>query len=321
MEYLLSIDPKLRFVPVVMDLFFEVHFFLKISELYDDGYTTCFENKGRDLLVKLFCVDPSGQMREALKRARSSVFFSATLAPLEYFSQILGCSESIQKRVLPSPFPSENLRLLVMNSISTFYRDRGKTVESLVQAIGSLVSAKKGNYLVFFPSYKYMDLVFPLYAQTFLDHRLLLQTPGMKEQDREYFLQNFSEEENGILVGFVVMGGIFGEGIDLVGDCLSGAVIVGVGLPGLSPERDLIRIHFSEQDQDGFNFAYLFPGINRVFQAAGRVIRTEEDRGAILLIDRRYSRETYRSLLLDHWEVRFVQEKDQVERDLEEFWD
>jgi DNA excision repair protein ERCC-2 len=288
--------------------------------MYDDNYVTCLEQKGKDLLVKLFCVDPSEHLSTALERANSAVLFSATITPMSYFAKMLGCREDVQKRILPSPFPQENLCLLVSQSVSTLYRRRTQTKNDLARTIGSLVSAKKGNYLVFFPSYAYLDMVVPLYEQLFPHHAMLVQTQRMSEDERLLFLEHFSVENNSTLVGFVVMGGIFGEGIDLMGDRLSGAVVVGVGLPGLSLERELIRLHFEEKQMPGFNYSYLYPGMNRVFQAAGRVIRSEEDRGAILLVDTRYCLPQYNSLFPSDWQVRFVRNEKQMGHILNEFW-
>jgi DNA excision repair protein ERCC-2 len=239
---------------------------------------------------------------------------------MSYFAQMLGCREDVQKRILPSPFPSENLCVLASRCVSTLYRHRSQTKNDLAKTIGSLVSAKKGNYLVFFPSYAYLDMVFPLYERLFPHHTLLVQTQGMSEDERLLFLEHFSHENSNTLVGFVVMGGIFGEGIDLVGDRLSGAAVVGVGLPGISLERELIRVHFEDKQMPGFNYSYLYPGMNRVCQAAGRVIRSEEDRGAILLIDTRYALAQYNSLFPPDWQVRFVRDEKQMEHILEKFW-
>jgi DNA excision repair protein ERCC-2 len=186
--------------------------------------------------------------------------------------------------------------------------------------IGSLVEAKKGNYMVYFPSYEYLRMVHPLYKRAFPGHKVLVQTHEMREADRENFLRYFSDENDHTLVGFVVMGGIFGEGIDLVGDRLSGAVIVGVGLPGISLEREMIRYHYEENQMAGFDYAYRFPGLIRVFQAAGRVIRTEKDRGTILLIDTRYSLPLYKDLFPREWQVQQTQNHRQIGQILEEFW-
>jgi DNA excision repair protein ERCC-2 len=320
LERKVTANPQSPLNHFLLEHYFEVNWFCKVADMYDENYVTCLEQKGKDLVVKLFCVDPSAHLSTALERANSAVLFSATITPMSYFAQMLGCREDVQKRILPSPFPQENLCLLVSKSVSTLYRHRTQTKVDLAKTIGSLVSAKKGNYLVFFPSYAYMDMVFPLYEQLFPHHAMLIQTQGMSEDERLHFLEHFAFENNSTLVGFVVMGGIFGEGIDLMGDRLSGAVVVGVGLPGLSLERELIRLHFEEKQMPGFNYSYLYPGMNRVFQAAGRVIRSEEDRGAILLVDTRYSLPQYVSLFPSDWQVRFVQNEEKMGHVLEKFW-
>jgi DNA excision repair protein ERCC-2 len=304
----------------ILDIYFEINWFLRVSDLYDENYSTCYETGERDLRIKLFCKDPADHLKVTMDRARAVVLFSATMSPMSYFAQVLGCREDVTQCTLPSPFPSENRCLMVAPFISTYYRSRFQTKEMLVQTVGTMISAKRGNYMVFFPSYEYLRMVLPLYQRTFTEHDILIQTPGMGEKERIAFLNNFSHENSRTLVGFVVMGGIFGEGIDLAGDRLSGAVIVGVGLPGISLERELIRQHFEDDDVPGFNYAYLYPGLNRVFQAAGRVIRSEYDRGAILLIDMRYSRPQYSSLLPEDWEVQPVASAEAIQDSLDRFW-
>jgi DNA excision repair protein ERCC-2 len=304
----------------MLDHYFSVSWFLKVSELYDNNYATCLEKTYRSFSTKLYCIDPSDQLHETFERANSSILFSATITPMPYFAKIFGLHESVEKRILPSPFPQENLRVLVSDSVSTLYRHRSQTKEALVQTIGALVEAKNGNYMVYFPSYEYLRMVHPLYKTAFPHHNILVQTHEMREDERVSFLKNFSEENNHTLLGFVVMGGIFGEGIDLVGDRLSGAVIVGVGLPGISLEREMIRHHFAENQMSGFDYAYRYPGLIRVFQAAGRVIRTETDRGSILLIDPRYSHPQYNELFPQEWQVHPVQNHGQIRKILTEFW-
>jgi DNA excision repair protein ERCC-2 len=321
LERWLTSHPGSPLTQEILDHYFNVSWFLKVSDFYDKNYATCFEQTHRNFSVKLYCVDPSDQLREAFERANSIVLFSATITPMSYFAQVLGLQHSVEKRILPSPFPQENLRILVSDSVSTLYRHRSQTKQALVQTIGTLVEAKKGNYMVYFPSYEYLRMIHPLYETAFPHHKILMQTHDMREDERVNFLRNFSEENSHTLVGFVVMGGIFGEGIDLVGDRLSGAAIVGVGLPGISLERDMIRQHFSENQMSGFDYAYRYPGLIRVFQAAGRVIRTENDRGTLLLIDPRYSHPQYNELFPQEWQVHPVQNHDQIRQVLSEFWE
>ncbi|MCP4371286.1 MAG: ATP-dependent DNA helicase [Deltaproteobacteria bacterium] len=319
-ERWLSRNIKTPFREELLDLFFTLSGFIRVAEHYDDSYVTCFEKINKDVKLKLFCIDPSTQLSNALNRCRAAVFFSATMTPMDYFKKILGCDASATGLILPSPFPGENLRSLVYDRISTFYRDRDKTKEQMSQTISTLVSQKTGNYLIFFPSYEYMMMVFEAFQSACPDCEVVIQSPGMSENQREEFLSRFSKENHQTLIGFAVMGGIFSEGIDLVGERLSGAVVVGVGLPGISIEKELIRNYFAEHHNAGFEYAYQYPGINRVLQAAGRVIRTETDRGVVLLIDQRYGTHQYRSHLPGEWDPVKVQNRKQLTQALQKFW-
>lgn len=303
----------------LLDLYFDAARFARVAEQYDDSYSTCYEAADKDLRVKLFCMDPSAQLRQALERCKTSVFFSATMTPSGYFRKIFGCEDSAKELILPSPFPRENFRVLVSDRISTLYRQRDKTKHEVSRALAKFVRQKKGNYLLFFPSYEYMRMIYSMFQLGDAGGETLVQTPAMTEDERDRFVERFKTENHETLVGFAVMGGVFGEGIDLVGDRLTGAAIVGVGLPGISPERELIRKYF-DQWRAGFEYAYLYPGINRVLQAAGRVIRSETDRGAVLLIDERFSRPRYRSLLPPEWVPTRLQSDEQLNEALKDFW-
>lgn len=303
-----------------LDLYFAVSGFIRIAEEYDDRYITCYEPDRNDLRLRLYCLDPSKSIQAALKRGDSAVFFSATLSPPEYFRKLFGCDETAGSISLASPFPKENLCLMVSDNISTTYRHREYTVEQVCRVIKAAISGKKGNYLVFFPSYRYMEMVCELFASEAEGIDIMVQRPGMTEQERMDFLEVFSEDRDKTLAAFSVMGGIFGEAIDLVGDRLTGAVIVGVGLPGISPERELIRDYFNEACGRGFEYAYMYPGLSRVFQAAGRVIRTEHDRGIVFLIDERFTSGRYQRLFPpDRRPVR-VNRPDRIAEELKLFW-
>ncbi len=304
----------------LLEHYFESLWFLRVADLFDDSYSVCYEILERDLSIKLFCMDPAQHLKDAFTRAGSAVLYSATLSPLPYFSRILGLGEDAAQCTLSSPFPAENLCVLTSLGVSTYYRHREITRDALVQNIGAVTASKPGNYLVFFPSYRYMRLVEPYYAEAFPRHELLVQANNMSEQERSDFLARFSQQNDRTLVGLVVLGGIFGEGIDLTGDRLSGAVIVGVGLPGISLERELIREHFDRDTAEGFAFAYQYPGLIRVCQAAGRVIRSEDDRGVVILIDPRYARPEYLELLPSYWEVEAVCSAAAIGRRLHVFW-
>jgi DNA excision repair protein ERCC-2 len=316
----LSLNIKAPFREELLDLFFAVSGFMRVAEKYDESYATCYEKLKKDLKLKLFCIDPSIQLGNALKRCRAAIFFSATMTPMAYFKKILGCNEDAAALTIPSPFPGENLTLFVSDRISTFYRDRERTRLQVSQAICTLTNQKKGNYLIFFPSYEYMMMVLESFKSHCPDSEIMLQTPGMSESERDEFLTRYKHPSHTSLVGFAVMGGIFGEGIDLVGERLSGVVVVGVGLPGISLEKELIKDYFTHTHNAGFEYAYQYPGINRVFQAAGRVIRTENDRGVVLLVDQRYATHRYRSLLPVEWEPIKVRDQEQFAEDLQRFW-
>jgi DNA excision repair protein ERCC-2 len=319
-ERWLSRNIKTPFREELLDLFFAISGFMRVAEQYDDSYVTCFEKIKKDLKLKLFCIDPSIQLSNALNRCKAAVFFSATMTPMDYFKKILGCHAEATGLILPSPFPADNLKLFVYDTISTLYRQRDNTKHQVAQAISSLVGQKTGNYLIFFPSYDYLMLVLEVLQSDSPNCEFIIQTPGMSELEREEFLNRFEMENHQSLVGFAVMGGIFGEGIDLVGERLSAAVVVGVGLPGISLEKELIREYFAGTHHAGFEYAYQYPGINRVLQAAGRVIRTEADRGVVLLIDQRYGTYRYRSLLPTEWKPIKIKSQSQFTEDLQKFW-
>lgn len=303
----------------LLERYFETGSFLRVAEQFDESYAACYEAQAPDMRLKLFCIDPSRQIGAALARCRSAVFFSATLTPLDYFQTMLA-SESAQTLSLPSPFPSENLAVFVADRLSTFYRHRDRTKFEVSRILSRLVQTRAGNYLLFFPSYQYLRLVLEAFQTACPDLDVIVQQPGMGERQRESFLERFETDNPRTLVGFAVMGGIFGEGIDLVGTRLSGAAVVGVGLPAVGLERELIRSYFAERLEQGFEYAYLYPGLNRVLQAAGRVIRSETDRGVVLLIDQRYGSEHYRTLLPETWQPQPIRDPEDFAGGLLRFW-
>ncbi|MFW5813705.1 MAG: ATP-dependent DNA helicase [Fibrobacterota bacterium] len=304
----------------LLELYFDTLSFLRIEEEYDERYVTTFTKQDKSLAVKLFCLDPSFLLRKALKRAKATVFFSATLSPPGYFRDILGGNDEAKLIRIGSPFPPENLKVLVGSTISTYYKDRSTTAPQIAVMISESVKRKKGNYLVFFPSYAYLEMVKEHLSTISPELQLLIQTKEMDENARKAFLDAFNEENSETLVGMAVMGGVFGEGIDLVGNKLVGAVVVGVGLPQISDERELIRDYFQKTREAGFDFAYVYPGMNKVLQAAGRVIRTEQDRGILVLIDKRFTHHPYRNLLPPEWEISYLGKNSSVNEPLERFW-
>ena len=311
---------KAPFREELLDLYFSANAFVRVAERYDSSYAACYRIYGNDMTVRLFCIDPAKQLAEGIARSDSAVFFSATLTPEHYFKSLFGLGDNDRFITLPSPFPAENLLSITDNRISTLYRHRRHTREHVALAAGSLISARRGNYLVFFPSYEYMLMVHESFHEHFPDIECLCQKKGMSEQKRLDFIDCFSHDNTKTLAGFAVMGGVFSEGIDLIGDRLTAAIIVGVGMPKLSLERNLIKDYYERERGDGFPFAYVYPGIIKVLQAAGRVIRSEHDRGIICLIDRRFGEYRYKQLLPEDWRIETPSSPENITSMAREFW-
>ena len=305
---------------VLSDLYFDVRRFLRTAELFCRTHSVIERAVGKDMEVKIYCRDPSPLLNIFLKKSLATIFFSATLTPFPYFTRLLTGDEEQNTLGLPSPFPAENLCLVVTHGISTRYKDRSSSYEPILQVLSSVIAAKAGNYLAFFPSYQYLKEVAGRFRDQFPEIETLVQESGMAEREREAFLAAFDGDRKETLVGFAVMGGIFGEGVDLVGKRLIGVLVVSVGLPGICLERDLIRDHFNESQEPGFAFAYQYPGMNRVLQTAGRVIRSETDRGLVCLIDQRFAEPRYLQSLPPEWRPFFAANSQQLEDRLREFW-
>jgi DNA excision repair protein ERCC-2 len=318
-EVWLAQNQPAEFREALLELYFQLHSFRRTADGYDERYVTIIETRD-GVRVRLFCLDPSYLLRQALDRGKAAVFFSATLAPIDYYRSLISNSSEDPLLQLSSPFAPENFAVLVQDRIRTHFKARGESLTEVAQAIGNLVQGRLGNYLVYFPSYQYLSEVQAQFQIHFPTVRLLAQRPAMSEAEREAFLGNFAVEHGETLAGFAVMGGIFGEGIDLVGDRLIGAVVVGVGLPQLCVERDLICQYFQERSGCGFDFAYTFPGMNRVLQSSGRVIRSENDRGVVLLIDSRFAESRYRRLFPEWWHPRFVRTAGEIREAAHSFW-
>ena len=326
-SFLDTVEPSLPRAPapyrdLLFERYFETRAFTRVAELYDEHYITYAEKRGRDLSLRLFCRDPSTRIAAALKRGMVAVFFSATLTPLEYFRQVLGGDPDDRVLELESPFPAENLEVLVANGIETTFSKRATTYVEVMEAIASVTDRAVGNYMIYFPSFKYMDAVVERFVAAHPTTRIEVQRPYMSEAQRAAFLNLFTETSRHTLVGFAVMGGIFSEGIDLVGERLVGAVIVGVGLPQICLERDLVRHYYDDAERPGFEFAYTYPGMNRVLQAVGRVIRSGNDRGIVLLIDRRFNQARYQRLFPSHWRgANMVCNAEQIRVLVDRFWE
>jgi Rad3-related DNA helicase len=294
--------------------------YLTVADYYDDRFLTFVEVEGDARRVRLICLDPSRILDALLARARASVLFSATLTPLDYFSDILGGGKNAVRVSLPSPFDPNNLCLVTVPSISTRYEDRDGSHRKIAAMIAATVSGKRGNYIVYFPSYQYMEAVLRIFSERYPKVCTVVQTRSMSAVAREKFLDSFLDDGR-LRVGFCVLGGSFSEGVDLPGGRLIGTVIVGTGLPAISNERNILRDHYENTRERGYDYAYTYPGMNRVLQAAGRVIRREDDRGVIVLIDDRYAEDRCKMLFPDHWQgEQYARNPNELAEIVTEFW-
>lgn len=285
---------------LLLDTYFSCQSFVRIASFYDERYITYIECEKSEVHLKLFCLDPSHLLHQTGKGYCSKIYFSATLTPLHYYRDMLGGGEEDYAIAIPSPFSKERLEVFIQ-PLSTRYRDRERTKHSIADTLQKAIQKRPGNYLIFFPSYQYLKDVYELFISQNPDIRTIVQNTGMSEEEREVFLNSFQAESGEKLIGFAVMGGIFSEGIDLKGDRLNGVVVIGVGLPQLCLERNIIKEYFDGIGKNGYDYAYVFPGINKVLQAGGRLIRSEEDSGTIVLVDDRFLQQKYQRLLPEEW--------------------
>ena len=305
----------------VMEFYFSVWNFLGICDRLDDNYViyTEFSEEGH-FWLHLYCVRPAENLRQCLDCGTATIFFSATLLPVNYYKDLLTGNLEDYAVYAKSPFDPANRLLLVGTDVSSRYSRRGAVeYERMARYIYETVTVKTGNYLVFAPSYQVMEQVADR-CLAYEDMECIRQESGMTEEEREAFLKEFEKERNHSLVGFCVMGGIFSEGIDLTEDRLIGALIIGTGLPQVCREREIVKEYFDKKGMDGFAYAYQYPGMNKVLQAAGRVIRTEADRGMILLMDDRFATISYQRLFPREWEQHAYCQVDSLAGQLQEFW-
>ncbi len=283
----------------LLEFYLEVNRFSKILEFYNDHFICYYEIHDDDLILHVSCLDASSFLYSSLRRLRGSVLFSATLSPIEYYVDMLGGKKEDAQLILPSPFPVDNLKIIIAPKVSIRYKNRDASYQQVADYIKAFVKNKVGNYFIFLPSYEYLTNLMPFIDMEDVD--VYEQDRGMSDEDKEAFLTNFKPHPERTTLGFVIVGGAFGEGIDLVSDRLIGAVIVGIGMPKINFVSDQIMKYYDSKEQSGYNYAYLNPGMNKVMQALGRVIRSETDRGAVLLIDERYLTNDYRDLFKSEW--------------------
>lgn len=309
----------------VLEFYMELRHFLNMYDRLDDHYViySQHEEDGR-FMLKLYCVDPSVNLQECLNKGRSTVFFSATLLPIQYYKGLLSTREDNYAVYARTVFAREQSLILVANDVSSKYTRRNQgEFQRIAGYIRRMVQARTGNYMVFFPSYRLLQQVLEACMEEEIQElaEVLVQKPGMEEREREEFLEAFSVERTGSLVGFCVMGGIFSEGIDLKNEQLIGAAIVGTGLPQISNEREILKKYYDTKGGGGFDYAFRYPGMNKVMQSAGRVIRTAADRGVILLLDERFLQGNYRRLFPREWENFQMCRLETAEGQLKAFWD
>lgn len=305
----------------MLGFYFDVRRFSAVLDCLDDKYRiyTDYDKEGK-FRIKLQCMDPSAQLKDVMEKGRAAVLFSATLLPIRYYKEQLTGEREDEAVYAQSSFLPEQRKILIAKDVTSKYTRRGaEEYQRIAEYIQCFVRAREGNYMVFFPSYSFMDqVVARLEPDT--GQCILVQNSDMREKEKEEFLEAFDRQTGESVIGCCVMGGIFSEGIDLKEDRLIGAVIVGTGLPMVCHERELFRQYYDEQKGKGFDYAYLFPGVNKVFQAGGRVIRTAEDKGAILLLDERFLQRQYRDLFPREWFPCDVVNRQEMEQVLRDFW-
>ena len=307
----------------VVDFYFSVRTFINIAELVDEHYVIYSEiqDDGR-FMLKLFCVDPSENLQKCMNRAKATIYFSATLLPINYYKRLLSTKEDNYAVYAQSSFSSEQCQILMAKDVSTKYTRRTENEYiKIAEYIYQMCISRKGNYMAFFPSYQFMEKVYEAFEQIEDGNtKILVQKSGMSEGEREEFLLAFQEERDETLLAFCIMGGIFGEGIDLKNEQLIGVAVVGTGLPQVNYEREILKNYYDDRGENGFDYSFRFPGMNKVLQAAGRVIRTTEDRGVILLLDERFLQVDYQSLYPREWTNRKICDKKELLDYLCTFW-
>jgi len=329
MELFLGEDHPKEVREKVVDLYFEARQFVGAFEVMDERYITYMQRLSKkELMVKIFCVDPSGDLCKRLEWGKSSIFFSATLLPINYYKALLSVTaKEDYDFYVDSPFDISNRLLFIATDVTSKYTRRNENeYVRISEYIRKIVRGKNGNYLVFFPSYIFMRSVYDIFTDRELVKagngiQTVIQENAMTEKAREAFLNNFQAGSDTTMIGFCVLGGIFSEGIDLKEDRLIGAILVGTGLPQISYERELLKEYFDLNQNMGFDFAYLYPGMNKILQAGGRVIRTEKDKGVIALLDERFNYPSYRQLFPREWEIYKKVNIDTVENTINKFWE
>lgn len=288
---------------------------------FDSGFKVFIFGEGENITLKLYCIDTGRAIRRMLNKGHAAIFFSATLTPIDYYRALLGGERESEITEVGSPFVPEQLSVSIVDKISIRYSERERTLPAVCRTVAAVMSARRGNYMVFCPSFEYLDMIHGAFISKYPKIKALKQTRDMSYKERGAFLEEFDKDDDKYLVGFCVLGGVYSEGIDLTGKRLIGAVVVGIGIPALSYEREAIAEYFEDKYEAGKQYAYIYPGMNRVFQAAGRVIRTEGDRGVIVLIDDRFADPIYKKSIPALWRgMEYVSDAKELRERIDSFW-
>ena len=302
------------------EFFFHVRDFLEVYEQLNEHYEVYMEHTSQGTFqINLLCVNPAERLQECCTQGISTIFFSATLLPIRYYKELLGQGEESKAIYATSPFDPKNRLIVTAADVSSKYTRRTALEYTRIgQYIKAITNSRRGNYLVFFPSYTFRDEVEACMEKE-ENVRYIRQESSMTEAQREEFLDAFREQDTPT-VGFCVMGGIFSEGIDLQNEAVIGVIIVGTGLPQTGSRQEILKSHYEKEGKNGFLFAYLYPGMNKVLQAAGRLIRTSKDYGVIALLDERFLQGSYRSQFPPDWTDMNIVQLSNCTALLEQFW-
>ena len=304
----------------LLQLYFDIRAWLRVADTFDNHFVLQISTVGSEVRAATLCMDPSDFLAADFAKGRAAVLFSATLAPAGYYKDLCGLPDA-RAVALRSPFDPANMGLWCARQVSTRYKDRADSIAKVSDLLAVMAAAQPGHYLAFFPSYSYLQQVWEDFTARYPDQPTLCQESSMDEGQRTEFLAQFLARDGKPLLGFAVLGGVFGEGVDLTGESLIGVAVVSPGLPQIGPRQEQLRDYFEETRGAGFDYAYRYPGMNKVLQAAGRVIRTPQDRGVVLLIDDRFLATDTRRLMPPHWEhLRVVDSADAWKDELAAFW-
>jgi len=305
--------------PVFRELFFTLIDFLRIEDYFDKAFVYGVHFKEEGPLFSIECLDPSGPLSETLMhKSQGAILFSATLEPASYYQNMIAKGEG-QWLKLPSPFPSKNLEILLDTSESLKYKDRLNAIPRIIDTLIALFEMGPVHSMTYFPSYAFMQQVKKAFDATGYD--LFIQTPQMDALEKETLFKKFQEKSSHHKMLWTVLGGSYAEGVELPDNQLKAVFIIGVALPQVSPKKDLEKHRFEMIYQEGFHYAYTYPGMTKVIQSVGRLIRTDTDQGIAILMDQRYETPIYQALFPPHWDqIKTLEKEDYVQGYIDQFF-